>query len=79
MRPRSHLTGWPALQPLFDDRFIASWDLFEEYVARLAHHTTVVVEDPVVVPAQAQVQFTRRGSQLLVCHRSLSWCVLASM
>src|SRR3954447_18032720 len=33
----------PALQPLFDDRFIASWDLFEEYVARLACdilHTT---------------------------------------
>ena len=26
----------PTLQPLFDDRFIASWDLFEEYVARLA-------------------------------------------
>ncbi len=26
----------PALLPLFDDRFIASWDLFEEYVARQA-------------------------------------------
>jgi SAM-dependent methyltransferase len=25
-----------SLQPLFDDRFIASWDLLEEYVARLA-------------------------------------------
>ena len=37
----------PALRPLFDDQFIASWDLFEEYVARLACdilHTTGLEE-----------------------------------
>jgi SAM-dependent methyltransferase len=34
----------PALLPLFDERFIASWDRFEEYIGRLAREAFLATE-----------------------------------
>ena len=65
----------PELQPLFDDTFVASWDLFEEYIARLALvvFRSTGLEEPCRQEASVEQAVTGAGLAAAVARVPVAW------
>lgn len=69
----------PTLLPLFDDRFIGSWDLYEEYVGRLACNVlrTTGLEEAFTQASTVPVAIARAGLDAGVAAVPIRWLAAA--